>query len=167
MTEFPHETARSQDTEAGGTRFAWRRFRPRHVPPADIGSEVNQGACHGGNRPHRIRRTGGAIASLKGWSGPAERGITVHPISAFGSVTDTALLEELRDLAEDGTLSLHVAEVMPATLAPEAHRRLAAGGIRGRIVLDFEAPLTSPAGIADHALPFRPLAHRWPCVLVS
>jgi NADPH2:quinone reductase len=84
---------------------------------------------------------GGALASLKGWSGPAERGIAVHPISSFGSVTDTALLEELRDLAEDGTLSLRVGEVMPARLAPEAHRRLAAGGVRGRIVLDFETPM--------------------------
>jgi NADPH:quinone reductase-like Zn-dependent oxidoreductase len=87
---------------------------------------------------------GGAIVTVRGWSGPAERGITVHPISAFASVTDTALLEELRDLAEDGTLSLRVADVMPARYAAEAHRRLAAGGIRGRIVLDFE-----PAGSAS------------------
>jgi NADPH:quinone reductase len=85
---------------------------------------------------------GGALASLKGWSGPGERGITVRPISSFGAVTDTALLEKLRDLAEDGTLSLRVAEVMPARLAAEAHRRLAAGGITGRIVLDFETALT-------------------------
>jgi NADPH:quinone reductase len=88
---------------------------------------------------------GGALASLKGWTGPAggpgDHGITVHPVSSFGSVTDTALLEKLRDLAEDGTLSLRVAEVMPARLAPQAHRRLAAGGINGRIVLDFETPL--------------------------
>jgi NADPH:quinone reductase len=92
---------------------------------------------------------GGALASLKGWtgpaSGPAERRISVRPISSFGSVTDTALLEKLRDLAEDGTLSLRVAEVMPARLAGEAHRRLAAGGISGRIVLDFETPLATPA----------------------
>jgi NADPH:quinone reductase-like Zn-dependent oxidoreductase len=92
---------------------------------------------------------GGALASLKGWSGPdselAERGISVRPVSSFGSVTDTALLEQLRDLAEDGTLSLRVAEVMPARLAAQAHRRLAAGGISGRIVLDFETPLATPA----------------------
>jgi NADPH2:quinone reductase len=85
---------------------------------------------------------GGAIVTVKGWRGPAERGITVHPISAFEAVTDTALLEELRDLAEDGTITLRVADVLPARLAPEAHRRLAAGGLRGRIVLDFETPLT-------------------------
>jgi NADPH:quinone reductase len=84
---------------------------------------------------------GGALASLKGWSGPGERGIKVHPISSFGAVTDTALLEKLRDLAEDGTVSLRVAEVRPARLAAQAHRRLAAGGISGRIVLDFKTPL--------------------------
>jgi hypothetical protein len=44
----------------------------------------------------------------------------VHPVSAFDSVTDTALLEELRDLAEDGTLSLHVADVMPASYAADS-----------------------------------------------
>jgi NADPH:quinone reductase-like Zn-dependent oxidoreductase len=85
---------------------------------------------------------GGAIVTVKGWRGPAGRGITVHPISAFEAVTDTALLEELRDLAEDGTLTLRVADVLPARLAAEAHRRVAAGGTRGRIVLDFQTPLT-------------------------
>jgi NADPH:quinone reductase-like Zn-dependent oxidoreductase len=87
---------------------------------------------------------GGCIATVKGWSGPAERGITVHPVSAFGAVTDTALLTELRDLAENGILTLRVAEVMPARLAAEAHRRLAAGGIRGRIVLDLETSADFP-----------------------
>jgi NADPH:quinone reductase-like Zn-dependent oxidoreductase len=85
---------------------------------------------------------GGAIVSVKGWPGPAERGITVHPIAAFTAVTDTALLSQLRDLAEEGTLTLRVAEVLPARLAARAHRLLAAGGVRGRIVLDFQAPLT-------------------------
>jgi D-arabinose 1-dehydrogenase-like Zn-dependent alcohol dehydrogenase len=82
----------------------------------------------------------GAIATVKGWSGPGVRGIEVHPVSAFAAVTDTALLEELRDLAENGMLTLRVADVMPARLAVQAHRRLAVGGIRGRIVLDFETP---------------------------
>jgi NADPH:quinone reductase-like Zn-dependent oxidoreductase len=53
----------------------------------------------------------------------------------------TALLDELRALAEDGTLSLRVADIMPARDAAQAHQRLAAGGIRGRLVLDFETPL--------------------------
>ncbi len=80
---------------------------------------------------------GGAIASLKGWAGPAERGIRVHAISSFGSITDTGRLEWARELAEDGVLDLRVAELLPALAAPEAHRKLAAGGLDGRLVLDF------------------------------
>jgi len=86
---------------------------------------------------------GGAIATVKGWSGPADRGIIVHPISAFTAATNTALLEDLRDLAEHGVLTLRTAGMVPASQAAEAHRRLAGGGLRGRIVLDFESPLTA------------------------
>jgi NADPH:quinone reductase len=32
---------------------------------------------------------------------------------------------------------LRVADVLPATAAAEAHRRLEAGGVRGRLVLQF------------------------------
>ena len=84
---------------------------------------------------------GGTLVTVRGWSGPGERGISVRPVSAFDSFTDTALLDGLRALAEDGTLSLRVADVMPARDAARAHRRLAAGGVRGRLVLDFETPL--------------------------
>jgi len=85
---------------------------------------------------------GGAVATLRGWNGPTERGILIHPISSFDAATDTALFEALRDLAEAGTISLRLAEILPATAAAEAHRRLAAGGTRGRLVLDFETGLS-------------------------
>ncbi|MDF1902831.1 zinc-binding dehydrogenase, partial [Mycolicibacterium smegmatis] len=39
--------------------------------------------------------------------------------------------------AEMGVLTLRVADVLPAEQAPKAHRMLEAGGLRGRIVLDF------------------------------
>ena len=84
---------------------------------------------------------GGDLATLKGWNGAAERHISIHPISSFGAARDTALLDRLGRLAEDGTLTLRVAEVMPATQAGEAQRRLAAGGVRGRLVLDLSQPL--------------------------
>jgi NADPH2:quinone reductase len=84
---------------------------------------------------------GGGFVSLKGWTGPGERGIEVHPVSSFGSATDTRLFDRLRSQAEEGVLTLRVAEVLPAKEAAEAHRRLAAGGIRGRLVLDFSQPL--------------------------
>jgi NADPH:quinone reductase-like Zn-dependent oxidoreductase len=83
---------------------------------------------------------GGQLVTLKGWTGPSERGIAIHPISSFGSATDTATFERLRSQAENGVLTLRVADVMPAAEAAEAHRRLAAGGIRVRLVLDFTQP---------------------------
>jgi hypothetical protein len=83
---------------------------------------------------------GGGLVTLKGWTGPSERGVVIHPISSFRSAADTALLESLCSQAENGVLTLRVADVLPAAKAPEAHRRLAAGGIRGRLVLDFTQP---------------------------
>jgi len=65
----------------------------------------------------------------------------IHPISSYSSATDTALFDRLRAQAEDGVLTLRVADVLPASEAVEAHRRLAAGGVRGRLVLDFSQPL--------------------------
>jgi NADPH2:quinone reductase len=86
----------------------------------------------------------GDLVTLKGWTGPSRRGIAIHPVSSFDSATDTGLLDHLRQLANDGTLSVRVADIMPASDAPQAHRRLAAGGVRGRLVLDFSHPLTGP-----------------------
>ena len=84
---------------------------------------------------------GGGLVTLKGWSGPSQRGIVIHPISSFGSATNTALFDRLRNQVEEGIVTLRVAEVLPAREAAEAHRRLAAGGVRGRLVLDFSQPL--------------------------
>ncbi|MFI0466127.1 NADP-dependent oxidoreductase [Saccharopolyspora sp. 5N102] len=80
---------------------------------------------------------GGALAELRGWSGPAERGIRVYPVMAPDGITDTKGLDALRRQVEDGTLTLRVAKVLPAEEAAEAHRLLEAGGLRGRLVLDF------------------------------
>ena len=84
---------------------------------------------------------GGGLVTLKGWTGPSERGIVIHPVSSFGSATSTALFDRLRSQVQDGVLTLRVADVLPATMAAEAQRRLAAGGVRGRLVLDFSQPL--------------------------
>ncbi|MEU0915578.1 NADP-dependent oxidoreductase [Streptomyces althioticus] len=80
---------------------------------------------------------GGALVALRGWQGPAERGVTVTPVMVAGVRADTALLDTLRLQAEVGVLSLRVAKVLPASDAAEAHRLLEAGGLRGRLVLDF------------------------------
>ncbi len=84
-------------------------------------------------------RDGGGLAVVRGWEGPSERGITIFPIWVRRALTDTARLTDLRDLAEAGILTARVADVLPADQASAAHRRLEAGGVRGRIVLDFTA----------------------------
>jgi NADPH:quinone reductase-like Zn-dependent oxidoreductase len=84
---------------------------------------------------------GGRLAVVRGWSGPADRDITVHPVVVANSAADTAALDRLARQAEDGTLTLRVARVLPAAEAAEAHRQLAAGGIRGRLVLDLATGL--------------------------
>ena len=80
---------------------------------------------------------GEAYAEVRGWAGPSERNIAVHTIVANSVASDTRRLEQVRDFAERDTLTLRVAEVLPAEQAAEAHRRLERGGLRGRLVLDF------------------------------
>ncbi|MEU5303998.1 NADP-dependent oxidoreductase [Streptomyces noursei] len=80
---------------------------------------------------------GGTLAELRGWPGPAERGIRVCPVMVTDGITDTERLDTLRRQAEEGVLTLHVADVLPAEQAAKAHRLLEAGGLRGRLVLDF------------------------------
>ncbi|WP_229869625.1 NADP-dependent oxidoreductase [Streptomyces flaveolus] len=74
-------------------------------------------------------RTRGAFATVVGGSVPPPlRGIRVHQqwISADGAA--------LAELAVMG-LTLRVAQILPLERAAEAHDRLAAGGVRGRLVL--------------------------------
>jgi len=82
-------------------------------------------------------KDGGGIAVVRGWNGEPGRGITVHQILVSTHAKQTAMLERLVEQVEDGTLTLRVAEVFPANLASQAHRKLEAGGVRGRLVLDF------------------------------
>jgi NADPH:quinone reductase len=84
-------------------------------------------------------KDGGAMVSLRGWSGPSERGISVLAISSPASAGDTARLERLRDLAAAATLTLRVASILPARDGAAAHRLLEAGALRGRLVLDFSS----------------------------
>ena len=48
---------------------------------------------------------------------------------------DGTQLARLSALAGEGRLTARVAEVLPLDQAAEAHRRLAKGGLRGRLVL--------------------------------
>jgi len=82
-------------------------------------------------------KDGGAVATFRGYRGDGERGITVHPVSVANMARENQALTRLRELAESGALTLRVADVLPYQQAEQAHRRLEAGGLRGRIVLDL------------------------------
>ena len=82
-------------------------------------------------------RDGGGIVTVRGYVGPDDRGITWHPIMVRDYARDHARLDRLREQVDAGQLTPRVADVLPADQAPEAHRRLEAGGVRGRLVLTF------------------------------
>jgi NADPH:quinone reductase len=83
-------------------------------------------------------RDGGHIATVRYYAGQPVRGITWHPVRVRYHAKDKAKLDGLRILAEQGKLTLRVADTYPAEKAADAHRRLEAGGTRGRLVLTFD-----------------------------
>jgi hypothetical protein len=75
---------------------------------------------------------------VRGWDRePVERGIRVHPVLVRTVLERTDWLEELRRLASAGTIALRVAAELPPESAAEAHRRMDAGGLRGRALIVF------------------------------
>lgn len=82
---------------------------------------------------------GGAYTSVRGWAGPegGERGISFSTTWVVEYATDQARLDRLRAQVDEGQLTLRVAQTYPAAEAGEAHRRLEAGGTRGRLVIEF------------------------------
>ncbi len=82
-------------------------------------------------------RDGGAYAAVRGWKGTGERDIAFHRTWVFEYDHRRDLLERLREQVEDGAVTLRVASTHPADDAAEAHRRLQAGGVRGRCVIVF------------------------------
>jgi NADPH:quinone reductase-like Zn-dependent oxidoreductase len=86
---------------------------------------------------------GGGFATVRGWAGPSDRGIVIHTIISPTEAQNTPLLDRMRRHVENKLLTLRVAAIIPAAHAASAHRRLEAGGVRGRLVLDFQSPLVA------------------------
>lgn len=82
-------------------------------------------------------RDGGGIVTVRGHTGSGERGIRWHPIMVNEYTADQAKLDRLCRQVESGEVTLRVADSYPAAEAAQAHRRLEAGGVRGRLVLTF------------------------------
>jgi NADPH:quinone reductase len=82
-------------------------------------------------------RDGGQLMAVRPFQGKTERGIDISRVLIINHLHEGHRLAELADLAAKGTLTLRIAELVPAERAVEAHRRLEAGGVRGRLVLTF------------------------------
>ena len=82
-------------------------------------------------------RDNGGFATVRGFQGPSERGITLHQVWVREYATELEKLDELRALTESGKVTLRVAATFPADNAADAHRVLEAGGTRGRCVITF------------------------------
>jgi NADPH2:quinone reductase len=82
-------------------------------------------------------KDGGVVTTVRGYRGNGERGLTVIPVMVREYAERRDALDRLREQVEKGTLTLRVAATFPAAEAAEAHRRLEAGGVRGRLVLTF------------------------------
>lgn len=82
-------------------------------------------------------RDGGTVVSLRGGDGVHERGVVTRSMVVFEHAREQGKLDRLRHLAQEGRLTLRIAQVLPAEEAVQAHRLLEAGGLRGRVVLTF------------------------------
>ena len=94
------------------------------------------GAVLGKKVTHAVR-DGGSFSSVRGWQGTGERKIRFLATSVREYASEMEKLEKLRKQVEDGILTLRVARTYRPEEAPEAHRTLEAGGIRGRLILEF------------------------------
>ncbi|MDE0781401.1 MAG: NADP-dependent oxidoreductase [Alphaproteobacteria bacterium] len=82
-------------------------------------------------------RDGGSFTAVRGFKGEPLRGITFTATWVRTYDGEFEKLDRLRQLVESGDLTLRVADTYPPEQAAETHRRLEAGGTRGRLVIEF------------------------------
>ncbi|MBT4488610.1 MAG: NADP-dependent oxidoreductase [Rhodospirillaceae bacterium] len=82
-------------------------------------------------------RDGGAFTAVRGFEGEPQRGISFTATWVRNYDCEYEKLDRLRQMAESGAITLRVADTFPPEQAGEAHRRLEAGGTRGRLVIVF------------------------------
>ncbi len=117
---------------ARGEGFA-DRVRERF--PDGVDGAIDGAMLHAAVAP--AVRDDGTVITIRGYDEPGERGVKFQPILVADYAREQQKLDTLRQQAEDGLVSLRVAASLPKEQAPEAHRRLEAGGVRGRLVLSF------------------------------
>jgi NADPH:quinone reductase len=82
-------------------------------------------------------RDGGTVATVRGYRQAGERGVTFRPVWVHDYLRAADKLDGLRQLVEDSQMTLRVAGSVPKEQGAETHRLLEAGGLRGRMVIEF------------------------------
>jgi NADPH:quinone reductase len=82
-------------------------------------------------------RDGGGFTAVRGFEGEAQRDIAFTATWVRNYDCEFEKLDRLRQLVESGDMTLRVADTYPPERAGDAHRRLEAGGTRGRLVITF------------------------------
>lgn len=110
----------------------------RDLVPAGVDGLVDAANVGGPLLP--AVRDAGRVVALRAFDGAPVRGITVELISVRSYLREAGKLGTVMELAGAGALSPRVAATYRPSQAAEAHRRLEAGGVRGRLVLEFDSP---------------------------
>jgi NADPH:quinone reductase-like Zn-dependent oxidoreductase len=84
-----------------------------------------------------VLKDGGQLAAVRAFEGDAERGITIHRVRVSEYARNQDALRELSTRAANGKFRMRVARAVDPDHAADAHRELAAGGVRGRLVIVF------------------------------
>lgn len=106
---------------------------------ADGVDAVVDAACLGKQVAPAVRDGGRIITLRPGDIDGLERGVRSIFVNVRERTTDHAAIKRLGEQVASGLLALRVAATYPATQAVQAHRLFDQGGLRGRVVLDFEA----------------------------
>jgi NADPH:quinone reductase-like Zn-dependent oxidoreductase len=117
---------------AGDEKFV-RGLGADFTTTAERGWEVVADAAALQDRGVELVLDGGLFVGVQPTAVPArQRGVTVRAVSVR---PDGARLARLLEAAADGRLPARVHAVLPLDRAADAHRAVAAGGVRGRYVL--------------------------------
>jgi NADPH:quinone reductase-like Zn-dependent oxidoreductase len=82
-------------------------------------------------------RDGGAFTAVRGFQGVPQRDIRFTATFVRSYAQEWEKLDRLRQQVESGQITLRVADIYLPERAADAHRRLEAGGTRGRLVIQF------------------------------